>query len=180
MDQGANFIVPVNTFPSPIAKIDLSQAIVLHPKSQGSALEWPIEKYLELANELVKSGKVVLITGTEAEGLLIRERFVFSSQLIDVTGQLSLSQMISLLSEVKVAVACSTGPIHIKSIIGGNSIALFASRRPIHPGRWRPLGLHSRVLVFDDTCPGCKKSRSCRCLENISVASVLKNLNEFF
>jgi len=178
MDQSANFLVPVNTFPSTIAKIDLSQAIVLHPKSQGSALEWPIEKHLELANELVNSGKAVLITGTEAEGLLIRERFTFSPQLIDVTGQLSLSQMISLLSEVKVAVACSTGPIHIKSIIGGNAIALFATRRPIHPGRWRPLGLKSTVLVFDENCPGCKKSKSCRCLENISVANVLNFINE--
>ena len=178
MDQRPNFLVPVNTFPNPIAKIELSKAIVLHPKSQGSALEWPIEKYLELANELVKSGKVVLITGTEAEGLLIRERFTFSPQLIDVTGQLSLSQMISLLSEVKVAVACSTGPIHIKSIIGGNAIALFATRRPIHPGRWRPLGLKSTVMVFDENCPGCKKSKSCRCLENISVANVLNFINE--
>ena len=174
---GTHFSLPIKPTPKALKNIDLSNAIVLHPKSQGSAIEWPIEKYHALSEQLIQSGKTVLITGTEKEGEMIRKQFSFSQHLIDLTGQLTLSELIALLSKVKVVVACSTGPIHIAAVLGTPTIALFSSRKPIHPGRWRPLGEKSKVLVFDENCQNCEKGKQCRCLEEIPVELLLKQID---
>lgn len=174
---GPHFSLPIKPTPQSVKKIDLSKAIVLHPKSQGSAIEWPIEKYFALSEQLIQSGKTVLITGTEKEGEMIRKQFSFSQQLIDLTGQLTLSELIALLAKVKVVVACSTGPIHIAAVLGTPTIALFSSRKPIHPGRWRPLGEKSKVLVFDENCQNCKNGKQCRCLEEIPVELLFKQID---
>ena len=49
-----HFNIPTVSLPSEFSGIDLSNTIILHPKSQGSAVEWPIEKYIELAHVLVQ------------------------------------------------------------------------------------------------------------------------------
>lgn len=175
-NQTSAFKLPINNVYLPIDKSELSRAIILHPKSKGSALEWPIEKYVELGSELVKNGKTVLITGTESEGIVIRNHFAFSSQIIDLTGKLSLPELIALVSMVKVIVACSTGPIHIAAVLGTPTIALFSSRKPIHPGRWRPLGNRAATLVFNPDCPDCKKGKVCRCLEKIPTSLVASQI----
>ena len=174
---GPHFDLLIKPTPKAAKNIDLSNAIVLHPKSQGSAIEWPIEKYHALSEQLIQSGKTVLITGTEKEGEMIRKQFSFSQQLIDLTGQLTLSELIALLAKVKVVVACSTGPIHIAAVLGTPTIALFSSRKPIHPGRWRPLGEKSKILVFDENCQNCKNGKQCRCLEEIPVELLLKQID---
>jgi len=174
---GIHFSLPIKPTPTSVKNIDLSKAIVLHPKSQGSAIEWPIEKYYALSEKLIQSGKTVLITGTEKEGEVIRKQFSFSQHLIDLTGQLTLSELIALLAKVKVVVACSTGPIHIAAVVGTPTIALFSSRKPIHPGRWRPLGAKSKVLVFDENCQNCKKGKQCHCLEEIPVELLIKQID---
>jgi ADP-heptose:LPS heptosyltransferase len=153
-----------------------NKTVVLHPKSQGSALEWPMESYLQLANELVAKGYTVYFTGTEQEGNLFRSSLPINDNIIDLTGKLSLKELIYFISQVKNLVACSTGPLHIAGFLGIRAIGLFSPRKPIHPGRWQPLGTNSRVLVFDPNCPICKRKKSCQCIQEISVDSVLAEI----
>ena len=82
----------------------------------------------------------------------------------------------SLISKSNSLVACSTGPLHLGGVLGVKSIGLFSSRKPIHPGRWKPLGEKSTTIVFDNECLPCKKGKSCACIENISVDRVLEKL----
>jgi ADP-heptose:LPS heptosyltransferase len=153
-----------------------NKTVVLHPKSQGSALEWPLESYLKLANELISKGYTVYFTGTEQEGDLFRSSLPINDNIIDLTGKLSLKELIYFISQVKNLVACSTGPLHIAGFLGVRAIGLFSPRKPIHPGRWQPLGTNVRVLVFDPNCPICKKKKSCQCIQEISVDSVLAEI----
>lgn len=149
------------------------KAIILHPKSQGSALEWPIEKYISLANELVKNGYHVFFTGTENEGAGFRNEIPQNENITDTTGKLTLQQLIFLISRVNALVACSTGPLHIAGFTGIRSVGLYSSRRPIHPGRWQPIGKDVHVLVNDPECPECAKKKACDCITHISVERVL-------
>ena len=64
----SHFNIPIVSLPAEFSGIDLSNTIILHPKSQGSAVEWPLEKYIELAHVLVQQKKTVIFTGTENEG----------------------------------------------------------------------------------------------------------------
>jgi ADP-heptose:LPS heptosyltransferase len=179
MFQSLNhFNIPLVSLPTEFSGIDFSNTIILHPKSQGSALEWSLEKYIELAQVLVQQKKTVIFTGTENEGKEFSAILPVHPQIIDSSGKLNLKQLILLISSCDALVACSTGPYHIAGISGIKAIGLFSPRKPIHPGRWRALGDKSVALVFDSSCSNCKKGKACSCIENISVQSVLSAINE--
>jgi ADP-heptose:LPS heptosyltransferase len=161
----------------PTAFKDLKDFTILHPKSQGSAKEWPLEKYMELASTLVKEGKQVVFTGTEDEGKQFRESIPVNMNVIDSTGKLSLEQLMVLISNSKNLVACSTGPLHIAAYLGVNAVGLYSPKRPIHPGRWKALGENVRIIVFDESCKPCAEDKDCDCVLEIEVERVLKSLN---
>lgn len=121
--------------------------VVLHPKSKGSAVEWPIEKYVALAQLLVENGKRVVFTGTEQEGASFRTKLRLNEDIIDATGRFSLSEFIAFLGHVEGIVACSTGPLHIVAALGKRAVGLYVNKRPMHPGRWSPLGQNVRVIA---------------------------------
>lgn len=160
--------------PDLLSTIDFSKTVILHPKSQGSAQEWPISKYNELAVELVKEGYTVLFTGTENEGKLFRQAIDWKENIMDVSGQLDLNQLQTLIHKCYALVACSTGPYHIAGISGIKAIGLFASVKPIHPGRWQALGEKAQALVYDTDCQDCEKQISCEIVSKISVYKVMK------
>jgi heptosyltransferase-3 len=150
------------------------EVVILHPKSKGSALEWPLEKYMDLATQLANSGKMVCFTGTEQEGIQFRHLVPVHDRIIDTTGKLSLAQLIAFISRSNALVACSTGPYHIAGLSGIHAIGLFSMRRPIDPGRWQAIGPKAEFLVFDEACKVCKKGSLCSCIENIAVSSVVQ------
>jgi ADP-heptose:LPS heptosyltransferase len=170
------FQVLPTQLPDFLTNCDFENLVILHPKSQGSALEWPIENYLQLATELVKAGKTVCFTGTENEGLLFRNQIPIDPAIIDSTGKLSLDQLQFLISKSYALVACSTGPYHIAGLCGIKAIGLFSARKPIHPGRWKALGENALALVFDENCTICKSKKSCTCIHSISVEKVMQQL----
>lgn len=177
LDYNRNFSIKPTELPSLFNGQDLANTICLHPKSQGSAVEWPMEKYVELALKLVEKGKTVCFTGTEKEGQLFRSKIPKHEHVLDSTGQLTIDQLQWLIHESYGLVACSTGPLHIAAIQGKHAIGLYSPRIPIHPGRWKPLGPNAVALVNDENCPTCSKGEPCTCITQISVDKVLEQLN---
>jgi ADP-heptose:LPS heptosyltransferase len=172
------FSVPKVKLPTEIqSELDKNvKTVILHPKSQGSAMEWPMKSYLSLADQLVEKGYTVFFTGTEKEGAQFRAELSENERIIDVTGKLTLTELISFISQVKNLVACSTGPLHIAGFTGIRTIGLFSPRKPIHPGRWQALGPKVSVLVNDPNCPVCKKKKACLCILEIPVEKVLAEI----
>lgn len=172
-EMTSNFQVKHVELPEEIASFCTQPYVILHPKSQGSALEWPINKYIELASKLITNGYKVVFTGTEKEGDLFREILPTHPNCIDSTGKLSLPQLIELIFQAKALVACSTGPLHIAGFCGIRTVGLYSPRIPIHPGRWSALGKNVQVLVNDHACPTCASGKRCYCIQEIPVAAVL-------
>jgi ADP-heptose:LPS heptosyltransferase len=148
--------------------------VILHPLSQGSAMEYPIEKYEALASELTQKGKTVLITGTHQENQRIQGAFAGIPNVHNLMGELSLSQLICLIQGAYSLIACSTGPLHIAGALNVKTIGLFSPRKPIHPGRWKPLGTDAHALVFDQACQKCFKGEECNCIQKISTAEIVQ------
>ena len=122
--------------------------VILHPKSKGSAVEWGISAFRRLAEQLVASGYSVVITGTSAEGEAIRKEWDMRMQnVLDATGELTLDELIALIAQANALVAASTGPLHIAAALGIRAVGLFTPKRPMHSGRWAPLGPQVSVLV---------------------------------
>ena len=155
---------------------ELPEFTILHPKSQGSAKEWPIEKYMKLAKRLADKGEIVLFTGTDGEGAQIRGHFPSHKNIIDTTGKLSLEQLLVLISQSRNLVACSTGPLHIAGYYGVNTVGLYSPKRPIHPGRWKALGKNVHIVVNDESCESCAKGLDCNCILDIDIDAVEKQL----
>jgi heptosyltransferase-3 len=71
--------------------------IILHPKSQGSAREWALENYLEIAAELDPTKYNIFFTGTEKEGLLFRNFIPKKPNVFDLTGKMNLYELIAFI-----------------------------------------------------------------------------------
>ncbi|PWH85563.1 glycosyltransferase family 9 protein [Brumimicrobium oceani] len=125
--------------------------IVLHTKSQGSAVEWPLEKYLNLANQLVEKGFTVYFSGTEKEGVQFRNQLPHHANIIDISGKSSLGELITFINECDALVACSTGPLHLAAVLKVKAIGLYTDLRPMHPGRWSPIGIRSVALTANNS-----------------------------
>ena len=151
--------------------IQEGKTIVLHPKSQGSAVEWPMTNYAKLAIQLANAGFQVLFTGTEKEGQLFRKQIPTHERIRDVSGKYALEEFTVLLSKVDGIVACSTGPLHISAALGKKAIGLYVNKRPIHPGRWGALGKNSIKIIPPNTDNQQEKD-----IESINVQSILTEL----
>lgn len=152
--------------------------IILHPKSQGSAVEWGVENFVALSLLLVEKGCRVYFSGTENEGKLFREKIPKYENIIDITGKMSLGEFISFIEKSDALVAASTGPLHIAGLLNKQAIGLFSPRKPIHPGRWQPLGNSSETIVFDENCSNCSEGKSCDCIAKIAPSNVAKKLTD--
>jgi len=146
--------------------------IILHPKSQGSAVEWPIQSYFKLALTLVEKGYHVYFCGTQKEGDLFRDILPKHACIHDVTGRMTLDEYIGVIRDAAGLVACSTGPLHIAAFTGIKTVGLYSPKRPIHPGRWAALGQQVSILVHDPACPTCAQGKSCFCIQKIAVQKV--------
>lgn len=135
------------SIPAQLASTDLSNAILIHPKSNGSGIEYPMEKYVELALILANRGHQIYFTGTQNEGQLFRPQLVQHPAFHDVSGQWSLDELIAVISKAKALIACSTGPYHLAGLCQIQAIGLFTNTRPLHPGRWCALGVHAKALT---------------------------------
>jgi ADP-heptose:LPS heptosyltransferase len=163
----------VSVLPLELAQHDWSQTVLIHPKSNGSGAEYPMEKYMALAIELVKKGYQVFFTGTEKEGAQFRTQIPAHPAITDATGQWDLPTFIQIIAKSKALVACSTGPYHIAGLCGIQAIGLFAQRKPIHPGRWAALGANSSALTLPVLCKTCAKGNPCNCIEKIEIQDII-------
>ena len=157
--------------------LDASRAnIILHPGSGGSAREWGVHNFTALLECLPSDRYNLFVTGSAAEGTRLRPFLAAHPRLHDLTGDLDLGQLISFIRAADGLVAASTGPLHLAAALGRRAIGLFAPRRPIHPGRWAPLGPRATHLVLDEDCEACLKARECACIERIPPERVREAL----
>lgn len=157
-----------------------TRSVILHPGSKGSAVEWGLDNFAALMRRLSNGPYTVVVTGTQAEADHYRTVLPLDlPNTIDAGGKLTLNELIALIGSSDALVAASTGPLHIAAASGIRAIGLFAPRRPIHPGRWAPIGRDAHALVHDPACATCAAGRPCDCVRLISperVAALLEEL----
>jgi len=172
-----------------IAKIELPDnkfKIILHPKSKGSAREWSMKHYFDLAQKLPTSNFQIYVTGTEIEGslMLLECPELFNlNHIINLCGKCSLAELVIAISQVDALLACSTGPLHIASALGIHALGIYPPIKPMDPKRWKPIGKNAWYWVVDKQCSDCRKSQNCTCINEITTNEVydkIMNLYEDF
>ncbi|MDR0603875.1 MAG: hypothetical protein LBG80_06185 [Bacteroidales bacterium] len=94
-----------------------------------------------------------------------------------MSGKLSLQELICLINAADALVACSTGPLHIAAALNKLTIGIYSPIRPMHPGRWAPLGKNVHVLALDKKCNICRKTLDCQCIRSITPQQVINILS---
>lgn len=154
--------------------------VVLHPRSRGSAREWGLLHFGTLARLLHQAGHRVFVTGTAAEGEELHEWLTEHQPYLaaNLTGKFSLPEMVAFLAAADGLVAGSTGPLHLAAALGRHVVGLYPPIRPMHPGRWAPLGPHASYLVFDKPdCQDCRSQASaCSCIKALTPIQVLSHV----
>ncbi|MBD0258549.1 MAG: glycosyltransferase family 9 protein [Cytophagales bacterium] len=149
--------------------------LILHPKSKGSAREWPPAHFLALARGLDPAQYRLFVTGTAAEGeqTRLQQPELFGlPHVVDLTGKVSLAELVAVISHADGLVACSTGPLHVAAAMGKLAVGIYPPIRPMHPGRWGPVGPRASYLVLSKDCSDCRKSGDCACVRAIAVQQV--------
>ncbi len=159
--------------------------VILHPKSKGSAKEWPLKNYLELVRLLPVHNFEIYITGTESEYKKIHlecPQIFENEHVINVCNSFTLNQFITFIGQADALIACSTGPLHIAAASGIHAIGLYPSSKNMHPRRWGALGKNVKLFYPNFICKGCTTAPHCACMENLKpgqIADYLKSLAPF-
>ena len=155
--------------------------LILHPKSKGSAREWGLENFNKLIELLPEKDYHIFISGTEAEGKLFRGALnLKKNNVTDISGMMPLSQFISFIAHCDGLVAASTGPLHIAAATGIVALGIYPPIKPMHPGRWAPIGKKAAYLIKQIHCDDCRKGGSCHCMMEITPHQVKQKLEEYF
>ncbi len=173
-------------WPAPVAALASARGAgrdwVLHAGSHQSARNWPLGHFVALARALRDRGDRVFLTGTAAEGAALRPAFAALMDgvtVVDVTGQLTLPELMQLLAMSAGAVAASTGPLHLAAALGRIAVGIYPPVRPMHATRWGPLG--SRAVALAHARPGCRDCRergaACACMAAVAPGRVLAALS---
>lgn len=147
--------------------------LLIHPLTKGSAREWGMQNYQRVLEIIPKERFKIFISGSEEEGAMSRSSLVDKfPDVVDLSGKLDLDDLISFIHNADGVLAASTGPLHIAAALGKYALGLYAPMRPIHPGRWAPVGEKADFIVKEQYCSKCRKMDLCECIESISPEEV--------
>lgn len=129
--------------------------IAVQPGARWPTKRWPLENFAEairrLAAERPDLGFAIL--GSRDECDLGAELCRAAPRCLDLTGQLSLPEMVEWIRLSKLMLANDTGPLHVGAALGRPVVALYG---PTEPRRNGPYGQLQHVLQLDLPCVPCR------------------------
>ncbi len=162
---------------------DHAQLIALAPWSRSSLKSWPLSRFVELAEELMRSStlRVVVLGGPSEIASANEFRMSQSHGLVNLVGKLSLRQLPPLLRRMKLVIGNDSSLIHLAAGVETPVLAIFGPTEPKATGPYPCTGHSVRRTVLP--CSPCGQ-RTCQnpiyleCLHSISVSSVLEAMRE--
>jgi heptosyltransferase-3 len=150
LENGAALIFPTGQdreFARDFLRGACPPVIALHPGSGSEAKNWPIERWKELGEHLLLSGRMILVVGGEAEEERLRLLEVaWKDRPVRFVKNLELPRLAALL-EGTVFVGHDSGISHIAAAAGARCVLLFG---PTDPAVWAPANENVTVLRAPD------------------------------
>jgi ADP-heptose:LPS heptosyltransferase len=135
--------------------------ILLNPAGAWSSRNWPIDRYVELANLFADSGHIqLLLLGTENLRIRVEPLLELKGiSVIDMIGKTTLFEAFSLLPFLDLMISEDSGLMHMACANGVPVVALFGSSRD----DWSaPVGPKSVCLHSGDLECGACMTEVCR------------------
>ncbi|MCE0524024.1 MAG: hypothetical protein LV480_14035 [Methylacidiphilales bacterium] len=112
--------------PAPVPEIDGSFAIFM-PGASDAFREWPPDRFAQVARHLFEARKLrILVLGTRADSpkALAIQRAAPAVAVEDLCGQLTLPQVVQLMSQCVVGVTNDSGGIHLLAALNKPGVAV--------------------------------------------------------
>lgn len=169
-----------------LVKKGISQNTFLIGINFGSKMlqrQWSFKKIYNLCYKILeKYNSFILIFGGkfETNNLIYQENLAF--QIINLIGQTTLSELMSLISLCKLFITTDTGPMHIAKALKVPIIGLFG---PTKPEEVIILKEYDQIIYKNLRCSPCVSSKRNRCkkvkcMEAIEVEDVLSCVKKFY
>jgi heptosyltransferase-3 len=138
--------------------------LLLQTKTDGHAREWPLEHFFTLVRLLAAERVQVILSGTAAEGHIVRTAcpaLLAEPNVTDAFGRFTLPQLLAFIAAADGIVSASTGPVHLAAVLGIHALGIFPGRRSLNGKRWFPLGPKGEALQAVEFCPRNAKCDLC-------------------
>ncbi len=150
--------------------------IAIHPGSGGRGKTWPVERFLELADNLLAAypAQIVFIVGPGDERIKEVLLKTVSSKFPVILDSLALPHIGGVLERCCVYVGNDSGITHMAAAIGVPVVTIFG---PSDPVRWTPRGRKVILIRRAVSCSPCEPETmsTCElrhCLLGVSVDEV--------
>jgi len=153
-------------------------SIVFQPGAGLPERCWPVDKFAELADRLMKEidAQIIVHCGPNEDHLGERIRREVSKPVI-IARRLTLQELGGLLSLCNLLVSNDTGPMHLAAAIGTPVVAVFGSTDPRLSG---PYAASAEVISRHEDCSPCGIQKlACthrRCLTELAVDDVYEGV----
>lgn len=130
----------------------IAPLIVVHPGAGTQAKRWPVTYWRRLIDSLRDAGFFVAMIGSEDDkpfSGMVRHR----PGVIDLTGQLQLTETLALLKRSELFIGVDSGPAHLAAVTGTRSVILFSGTN--RPSQWRPWSRQVLGLRHRTKCSPC-------------------------
>ncbi len=152
--------------------------IIIHPGSGGSAIDLPLERFIELITKLAQSLKFnIILTGSKSEKDIC-EKLVVDKRVLNLSGSLTLTELIALINRAEMLVANSTGPIHLAAALKKQVIGFYPKFNECSPKRWGPYTDKKSIFQPEMGCINCSREQCERlnCMNSIDINNVFKTI----
>jgi heptosyltransferase-2 len=151
--------------------------VAVAPGARWATKRWPAERFAAVADALAEEGhQIVLCGGPPDRDAFAAFRAAARSKVAADLSFLPLDALAAALAQVRLLVACDSGPVHLASAVGTPVLALFG---PTSPTRWGP-PTPGRALSLSLACAPCSNHGGdyCpeghhRCMRDLAPEAVL-------
>lgn len=146
--------------------------------------QWFLEKWVELANLLLKKKNIkIILTGSKNDKIMC-DKFVkninFNANILNFAGIFSIRSAAALIGKLDLFITPDTGPLHIAAALKTPTITLFAVASPLSSNPNFDTNLH-KFIKKDQTCTPCldKRCKYQKCMLQITPLEVYNLCKKF-
>ena len=153
---------------------------IIHPGSGGSSVELPIEKYCALAKQISEKTHLKIVSTGSADEYDICQEVAQAGNGINLSGKLSLLNLMGVTEKSHIFISNSTGPLHVASALGKICIGFYPKVLVCSEKRWGPFSKNSFVFTPEQPCENCtlEECHKNNCMDTIEIDQVIKKIIE--
>ena len=156
----------------------------IHPGASCPSKRWPVERFAEISNVLLKKykAKIILLGSEESIPMVEEISKAMQDKAVNLAGKITISQLASVLRRCRIFISNDSGPVHVSVAVGTPVVAIYSRNQPgISPARWGLLGENNVILHKDVGCEICH-AHDCKigfaCLKAITIPEVLEAIDK--